>query len=176
MFVRAAISHLSDPGETGMRLWIVQHGDALAKAVDPARPLSEKGRSDVERLASHLAVCGVRVERVVHSGKTRAQQTAEILAAALQARERVEVVQNLDPLDPPGPFAAECAGDSGDLLVAGHMPFVGRLISLLLADREEATLLEFVPGTAACLERADDGAWSLVCLLRPEFLSGNRCS
>ena len=48
-------------GETGMRLWIVQHGDALAKGVDPNRPLSEKGRSDVERLASHLAGCGVRV-------------------------------------------------------------------------------------------------------------------
>ena len=157
-----------------MRLWIVQHGDALAKDVDPDRPLSEKGRSDVERLASHLAGCGVRVERVVHSGKTRAQQTANILAAALQARERVEVVKNLDPLDPPGPFAAECAAAAGDLLVAGHMPFVGKLVSLLVAAREEARLLGFVPGTAACLERTDDGTWSVACLLRPELLSGDR--
>ena len=157
-----------------MRLWIVQHGDALAKDVDPNRPLSEKGRSDVERLASHLAGCGVRVERVVHSGKTRAQQTAEILAAALQARERVEAVKNLDPLDPPGPFAVECAGTAGDLLVAGHMPFVGKLVSLLVTAREEANLLGFVPGTTACLERADNGTWSVVCLLRPELLPEDR--
>jgi phosphohistidine phosphatase len=157
-----------------MRLWIVQHGDALAKNVDPDRPLSERGRSDVERLASHLAGCGVGVERVVHSGKTRAQQTADILAAALQARERVEAVKNLDPMDPPGPFAAECAGAAGDFLVAGHMPFVGKLVSLLVAAREDAALVDFVPGTAACLERADDGTWSVVCLLRPEFLSGGR--
>ncbi len=157
-----------------MRLWIVQHGDALAKDVDPDRPLSEKGRSDVKRLASHLAGCGVRVERVVHSGKTRAQQTADTLSAALQARERVEAVKNLDPLDPPGPFAAECAGVAGDFLVAGHMPFVGKLVSLLVAAREEATLLGFVPGTAACLERADDSTWSVVCLLRPELLPEDR--
>ena len=157
-----------------MRLWIVQHGDALAKGVDPNRPLSEKGRSDVERLASHLAGCGVRVERVVHSGKTRAQQTAEILAAALQARERVEAVKNLDPLDPPGPFAVECAGAAADLLVTGHMPFVGKLVSLLVTAREEANLLGFVPGTAACLERADNGTWSVVCLLRPELLPEDR--
>ncbi len=156
-----------------MRLWIVQHGDALAKNVDPDRPLSEKGRSDVERLASHLAGCGVRVERVVHSGKARAQQTADILAAALQARERVEAVKNLDPLDPPGLFAAECTGATGDFLIAGHMPFVGKLVSFLVAAREEANLLGFVPGTAACLERADDGTWSVVCLLRPEFLPGD---
>jgi phosphohistidine phosphatase len=157
-----------------MRLWIVQHGDALAKNVDPDRPLSERGRSDVERLASHLAGCGVRVERVVHSGKTRAQQTADILATALQVRERVEAVKNLDPLDPPGPFAAECTGAAGDLLVAGHMPFVGKLVSLLVAAGEDAAVVGFVPGTAACLERADDGTWSVVCLLRPEFLSGGR--
>jgi len=156
-----------------MRLWIVQHGDAIAKNVNPDRPLSEKGRSDIERLASYLADCGVHVERVVHSGKTRAQQTANILAAALQARERVEAVKNLNPMDPPDTFAAECAGAAGDFLVAGHMPFVGKLASLLTAACEEATLLGFVPGTAACLERADDGTWSVVCLLRPEFLPGD---
>ncbi len=156
-----------------MRLWIVQHGDALTKNVDPDRPLSEKGRSDIERLALHLVGCGVHVERVVHSGKIRAQQTADILAAALGARERVEAVKNLDPLDPPGPFAAECAFAAGDFLVVGHMPFVSKLVSLLEAACEEATLLGFVPGTAACLEQADDGTWSVVCLLRPEFLPGD---
>ena len=157
-----------------MRLWVVQHGDALAKDVDSDRPLSEKGRSDVERLASHLAGCGVRVARVVHSGKIRARQTADILAAALQASERVEAVKNVDPLDPPGAFAAEFAGAAGDLLLAGHMPFVGKLVSLLVAAREEATLLGFVPGTAACLERGDDGTWSVVCLLRPELIPGDQ--
>jgi phosphohistidine phosphatase len=153
-----------------LRLWIVQHGEALAKDLDPSRPLSEKGRSDVERLASHLTGCGVDVERVVHSGKTRAQQTAEILAAALESGKRVEAVKNLDPLDSPAIFAAELADAREDLLLAGHLPFVSRLVSLLVAASEEKTLVCFVPGTAACLERADDGTWSVVGLLRPELL------
>jgi phosphohistidine phosphatase len=157
-----------------MRLWIVQHGDALAKDVNPDRPLSGKGRSDIERLAAHLACCGVCVGRVVHSGKTRARQTADVLAAALQASEPVEAVKNLNPMDPPAPFAAECAGAAEDLLVAGHMPFVGKLVSLLVAGGEAATVVGFVPGTVACLEREDDGTWSVVCLLRPELLSGGR--
>jgi phosphohistidine phosphatase len=156
-----------------MRLWIVQHGDALAKVVDPDRPLSERGRTDVERLAAHLASCGVRVERVLHSGKTRAQQTAEILAGALRVRDGAESAKGLDPLDPPGRFAAECTDAARDLLVAGHMPFVGKLASLLVAGREDANLLQFVPGTAACLERSEDGSWSAVCVLRPELLSAD---
>ena len=154
----------------GVNLWIVQHGEALAQDVSPDRPLSEKGRSDVEKLAAHLARCGVRVERVVHSGKTRAQQTAEILAAAVQARGQVEAVANLDPLDPPACFAADFADSPADLLIAGHMPFVGKLVSLLVAAREDAALVEFVPGTAACLERTDDGTWIVISLLRPGLL------
>jgi hypothetical protein len=54
------------------------------------------------------------------------------------------------------------------------MPFVGKLVSLLTAACEGANPLGFVPGTAACLEQADDGTWSVVCLLRPEFFPGDR--
>ena len=64
-----------------MRLYLVQHGEALPKQVDPERPLSERGRSDVARVADFLKGAGIRVTRVAHSGKTRARQTAELLAS-----------------------------------------------------------------------------------------------
>jgi Histidine phosphatase superfamily (branch 1) len=66
-----------------MRLYLMQHGAALAKDVDPARPLSEQGEQDVRRIAAFLARAGVGVGRIWHSGKRRAEQTAELLAAAL---------------------------------------------------------------------------------------------
>jgi hypothetical protein len=66
-----------------MRLYLVQHGDALPEQVDPERPLSAKGRRDVEAVARVLASAGARAVRVAHSGKLRAQQTAEVLTAAL---------------------------------------------------------------------------------------------
>ena len=35
-----------------IKLYLVQHGEALPKEDDPARPLSEKGQADVRRLAA----------------------------------------------------------------------------------------------------------------------------
>jgi phosphohistidine phosphatase SixA len=37
-----------------MRLYLVQHGDALTKDVDPERQLSSQGRADITRLLEWL--------------------------------------------------------------------------------------------------------------------------
>jgi len=37
-----------------VRLYLVQHGEAVPEEVDPTRPLSEAGKLDVERLAWFL--------------------------------------------------------------------------------------------------------------------------
>ncbi|MEA3276673.1 MAG: histidine phosphatase family protein, partial [Pseudomonadota bacterium] len=66
-----------------MRIYLTQHGLAVPKDVDPDRPLNERGREDMRRLADFLDKAGVHVEQVLHSGKTRAEQTAAILAEAL---------------------------------------------------------------------------------------------
>ena len=60
----------------------MQHGEALAAEVDPVRPLSDRGQESVMAVAGHAAVRGVRIDRIVHSGKVRAEQTALILAEA----------------------------------------------------------------------------------------------
>jgi phosphohistidine phosphatase len=54
-----------------MRLYLVQHGDAIPERVDPERPLSAEGRRDVEAVARLLASAGTRAVRVAHSGKLR---------------------------------------------------------------------------------------------------------
>jgi phosphohistidine phosphatase len=56
-----------------MRLYLVQHGDAVSEQSDPERPLSVAGRRDVEAVARLLASNDIRAERVAHSGKLRAQ-------------------------------------------------------------------------------------------------------
>ena len=57
-----------------MRLYLVQNGEAVAKEVDPDRPLSEHGREDIIRLAKWLEQRGVDVREIRHSGKTRTRQ------------------------------------------------------------------------------------------------------
>jgi phosphohistidine phosphatase len=153
-----------------MRIYLVQHGLAIPKEVDPERPLSEQGREDVGRLARFLAGAGVRVGQVLHSGKARAEQTAALLAEALVPGGQPQACDGLNPNDPVEPFAAEIAGWKTDTLLVGHLPFLGRLASLLLASEPQRPILGFQPGTLACLERDPADQWLLAWMVRPELI------
>lgn len=151
-----------------MKLYLVQHGDAVSKQVDPDRPLNEQGIRDIERLASYLSKWGVRVPSVVHSGKARAQQTAQRLAAVLAIAEPVKAQSDLSPKDSPAAMIARLAGRTEDLLVVSHMPYLGKLATRLLTGSEDRALLAFVPGTLVAMQRSDEGKWSVIGMLRPD--------
>ena len=152
-----------------MKLYLVQHGDAVARQVDPDRPLSAQGRADIERLARLLAARGIRVSRVFHSGKTRAKQTAESLAAALGGAVAAART-GLNPNDPTDAVLQDIAQGDDDVLLVGHLPFLGRLASRLLGRKEAKATLGFRPGSAACLERDGDGRWIVAWFLPPEMV------
>lgn len=149
-----------------MRLYLLQHGDAIAKDVDPERPLSDKGRADVGRLASWLENSDVRVTRILHSGKLRAEQTANLLAPLLGGNGTVEAHPSLAPNDSPGSLLDTLS--DGDTIVAGHMPFVSRAVSLALSLAPDEPIVAFKPGSLAGLERDADGTWRLMLFIRPE--------
>ncbi|HEX9770293.1 MAG TPA: phosphohistidine phosphatase SixA [Kiloniellales bacterium] len=153
-----------------MRLYLVRHGDALTPDVDPERRLSEAGHRQVARMAAFLSGHGVAVQRVLHSGKPRAEQTAATLAAAVAPATVPEARDGLSPNDPVEPLAAEIADWREDSLIAGHLPHLARLATLLLTGRNVPTGLDFEPAAAACLDRGEDGAWSLVWLVGPSLL------
>ena len=157
-----------------MRLYLAQHGEAAAKETDPSRPLTARGRLDVGRMAAFLGAGGVRVGRVIHSRKTRAQETAEILAGSLLAPDARDVrpAPGLCPTDPVAPVAEKTREWPDDTLIAGHQPFMGRLVSLLVGRAEDASVVAYSPGTVVCLERAEDGTWCVVWMVRPELLPG----
>ncbi len=153
-----------------MRLYLVQHGDALAKEVDPDRPLSEMGRADVERLAGLMSARRVRAERVVHSGKTRAEQTASILAAAMAPGTTIEAMGGLAPNDPVVPLADQAATWSADTVVVGHLPFMDKCLARLVRGAEGPGVVAFRPGGMTCLERDEAGRWTVAWMIRPELL------
>jgi phosphohistidine phosphatase len=154
-----------------MRIYLVQHGDALSKELDAQRPLSDQGRSDVGRLAFFLQAAGVRASRVLHSGKKRAEQTAAILAAAVGAGAHVEGIRGVDPTDPVSDFAPELDSWKEDTLVVGHLPFMGRLVSHLLTGGDAVTTVAFRPGSIVCLKREGSGDWAVAWMVRPELLT-----
>lgn len=91
-----------------MRIYLAQHSSAIAKEVDPGRPLSEEGRGgDLGRLARSLEGAGVRVGQVLHSGELRAEQTATLLGSVLLPTVRAQARAGLSPNDPVEPLASE---------------------------------------------------------------------
>ncbi len=155
-----------------MRVYLVQHGEAVPADENPDRPLSDKGRTDVRHVASFLAR-SVRVGRIIHSPKMRARDTAVLLAQALGPGGLVEeAASGLAPNDSVEVAADLIAGWSDDTMMVGHLPFMDRLASRLVAGSEEANVAAFQPGTVVCLERADGGGWALAWMVRPGLLGG----
>jgi len=153
-----------------MKLYLVQHGAALAKEVDPARPLSESGRQDVQAMAEFLKGAGIRVERVWHSGKLRAEQTAHLLAKAVLPRGRIEKVGGIGPNDDVAGLVSDADVWEQDILVVGHLPFLSRLVARLVAGDPQLELVQFLPGSVVCLERCEIDRWMLLWMVRPDLL------
>jgi phosphohistidine phosphatase len=159
-----------------MRLYIVQHGDSVPKDIDPDRPLSDRGRADIQRLTEWLSSHNVQVVQILHSGKTRAKETAEILRPLLKSPGQIYERQGLAPNDSPEAFIYQLGDPKKDTLVAGHMPFVARTVSQALTGAPDRQLVEFVPGSIAGIERSDSASWRLFMFARPEFFNRGELS
>ena len=152
-----------------MKLYLVQHGKALAKDVDPDRPLSNAGHAEVKQLAELLSG-HIKVSRVVHSGKTRAQQTAEIFLAGIADGLSLEVISGIGPNDSVKDFAYQVKNRDEDLLVVGHLPFMAKLVSLLVTGSADSDIVSYSPGSIVFLESLDDGDFQMQWMIRPELL------
>ena len=155
-----------------MKLYLVRHGEALAKEIDPDQSLSEAGRANVERLAAFVGQRGVRAARILHSGKTRARQTAEILAEAMADAGACAARDGLAPNDPTAPIADEFAGSQDDTVLVGHLPFLGDLAARLVVGSEGVIVAAFRPATMVCLEHGAASGWYVAWMLCADMLDG----
>ena len=153
-----------------MKLYLVQHGEACTKEVNPKRPLTDQGKADIDQLAVFIKQAGVRVERVIHSGKLRAKQTAERLANAVAPGMEPETSGIINPNDNPKAFDWQSDSWDRDTLVVGHLPFMAKLVSHLVIDDENKSITDFQPGSIVCLEHTDETHWQVIWMIRPEIL------
>jgi len=148
-----------------VQLYLVQHGQAKTKEEDPERPLTDQGVDDASGVARRAVDdLGVRPARLLHSGKTRARQTADIWGGLLGAA--VEEVDALAPNDDPTTWQAQVAAEADDLLLVGHLPHLARLAGLLLTGRADTPVVRFRQGGLVGLERTD-GGWVVSAVLPP---------
>lgn len=155
-----------------MNVYLVQHGRPVPKEENPDRPLSDQGRREAERMAAFLREAGVRVQTVFHSEKTRARETAEIMASKLQPDKRALEKKGLSPLDDVRAVAGEIDEGQEDLMIVGHLPHLAKLASLLTAGDESIQVVSFQQGGVVCLRRGgEERGWAVAWMLVPEIVS-----
>ena len=152
-----------------MALYLIQHGKSLPKDQDPDQGLSEDGTTETERIASLARDYGVRVSQIRHSVKTRARQTAEILARALKPQNDIQEISGIKPMDDVAACAAKIDPDENVMLV-GHLPFMERITSYLITGSIDQALIKFQNSGIVCLDKdPETQAWVIKWTLMPNI-------
>jgi phosphohistidine phosphatase len=155
-----------------MALFLVQHGISVSKEVDPVKGLSDIGIEETNRIAPVAKGYCIPVERILHSGKRRAEQTAAIYHRVLALETSLEVISGINPLDDVRPFAASI-NPSANWMVVGHMPFMERLVSYLITGSQEIRVYQFQNSGIVCLDcregRYGEPDWFIKWTLNPNI-------
>jgi phosphohistidine phosphatase len=153
-----------------MDFYLVRHGEAQAGSNDPRRPLSARGRREVEAVAGAAAAKKISVAAIVHSDKLRARETAEIFARLIAPANGVRQITGVAPEDDPEIAKAELEAAASPVMIVGHLPHLARLASLLLTGDSERPMVEFSTATIACLSWNGE-SWKFSWIISPEELS-----
>lgn len=137
-----------------MALYVVQHGLSMPKSEDPEKGLAPAGIRESERIAGVAAGYRVHVSKILHSGKARARQTAEIFGRHLSPVDGIEVCEGVKPLDDVRCFAEGFDVDQ-DLMLVGHLPFLERLIGLLVCGDPDRLVFKLQNSGIVCLDRIE---------------------
>jgi phosphohistidine phosphatase len=153
-----------------MFLYLVQHAEAKRAEEDPARDLTERGRIDIEDIAHQLKRLKVQVREIFHSGKTRAESTAHVLARHIKPPAGVSEAPGLAPLDDPEVWCGRLAKMDEDTLLVGHLPHLGRLAAILMSGDKERTVINFQMAGVVRLRRMAAGQWAVDWMVVPEII------
>jgi phosphohistidine phosphatase len=137
---------------TADRLYFAQHGIAIDKAEDPERPLSKNGIDQTTSVAKRLRAADVLVTNIFHSNKVRSQQTAEIFSSILMPT-KISEIDHLSPNDDTSLIKPYLT--SNNALYIGHLPHLEKLISSLIADDEDLSIIKFQNSAVICLEKKE---------------------
>jgi phosphohistidine phosphatase len=152
-----------------MFLYLVQHAEARSSEEDPSRGLSERGIQNITKVALYASKMGISISQIFHSGKTRANQTARVLADYLKVTN-VSETEGIAPMDDPRIWAGRLSDLKKDIMLIGHLPHLDLFSSLLLCGDKDKKVIGFRMGGIVCLRRDNDSNWSLEWMITPEIV------
>ncbi|WP_167590544.1 phosphohistidine phosphatase SixA [Oceanidesulfovibrio indonesiensis] len=157
-----------------MHIYLMQHGAAFPKEVDPEQPLSPVGAEQVESSAKAMKSLGIKPEVIIASPKKRSRQTAARVAAALGVPESDIMVSEAVKATANSYVTLEFLAGLPrveSVLIAGHLPNLERLAALFVAADGKASIA-FQNGGLTCIDapRLENGQGTLLFHITPKHL------
>jgi phosphohistidine phosphatase len=161
-----------------MEVYFLRHGDAGSreswKGSDATRPLSDEGAARMEREASTMALLRLPLGRILTSPLVRAQQTAEIVARALNLGDSLADDDRLAPgfgIEELGSIMREHRAAAA-LMLVGHEPDFSTVIAACIGGGR----VDCKKGGLARVDFLDASSLKglLVWLLPPRVLAPGR--
>jgi phosphohistidine phosphatase len=151
-----------------MRIFLIQHGDAIPETEDQSRPLSEKGIAQIKKTAGFLKQLHHRPDIIWHSDKKRSRDSAEIISEAL-GHVPMEFRVSMNPNDSIDDIKRDLINSEKSIMIVGHMPFIGKLISHLLFLNDERAYIDITNASPVIIERTGKG-YILTVFLKNEYI------
>jgi phosphohistidine phosphatase len=161
-----------------MLLYIVRHGIAVDREdpkcpPDPERYLTEDGVEKTKQVAKGVAALGATADLFLTSPYTRAVQTAEIFATALDfARQKIRRSDLLLPGAEPSLLFRELAKEkqASSAFLFGHAPHLDDVIATALGSKKHVTALKKAGVALVELKRVAPPMGVLAWLAIPKLL------
>ena len=154
-----------------MQLFVIRHAHAVAATEDPERPLSNRGRKQVRRLARLLTKTGaLPLTEIWHSSLLRSKETAELLIDELGAEAKLTQIDGIEGEDDPNVVAGRLRTRRSPVAIVGHEPHLSGLVSLLLAGKPEPRKVVIKKSAVLALERSAENEWAVQWHISPEIV------
>ncbi|MCU0695089.1 MAG: phosphohistidine phosphatase SixA [Myxococcaceae bacterium] len=130
-----------------MKLYLVRHAIAEEGADDDARALTKEGVARFRQQVALLERLDVTFDRVLHSPKKRAVDTAELLERLCEGDFEVTPLLASAPTQR---LLDACVGEA--VALVGHEPHLSTLLAWLVLGEKVAGKVELKKGAVACLD------------------------
>jgi len=150
-----------------MRIYLMRHGEYNVNQ-DNLDILTEKGINEIAALSAFLQESKINISEIVHSEKNRTKEAATLIATAL-GEIGLSEHPYLSPEADPEVFLAEISNLTPDTLVVGHLPYLSRLVSLLILGNDSSVIIDFKPSTFVCLTQIRRDQWNIAFVWSPEL-------
>jgi phosphohistidine phosphatase len=170
-----------DSGEGERELYVLRHAEAVIRGTpgyenDHDRVLTPQGIRSTRKAAAGMRAAGIGFDRILTSPLARARETAAIVAAGAKFDREIVETEALSPdTDPRELFDVlnESFRSARRILIVGHQPELGSLVSMLTAG-DLSFSLNFKKGAICKISFSNDvdaGAGSFEWFLTPKLLA-----